>query len=194
MPTASPAWERVGEQLVRRRIEVDPRYSNRQTFADERGVNYRTISDIERGRRDNYEDATIAALEVAYVVRPGSIRRAVDDGGDLEPATAAAPSRPLRPVSTPPMPSPGSPAEEILAGLLASYPDDKVVTDVLGSQREKGKPAGVIVNEILQWLDFLESRGQLPGRESSAGLPGNGPKEKLRLQSGIVRPWPDTGF
>jgi hypothetical protein len=191
VPTASPAWERLGEQLVRRRIEVDPRYSNRQLFADERGVNYRSISDIERGRRDNYEDATIASLEVAYAVRPGSIRRAVD-GGDLEPLQAA----PARLRAAPPPASSGSPAEEILADLLARYPDDKIITDVLGGQLQNGKAARVIVNEILEWLDFLESKdigdSGLPQNGASAGLPAGKLKETLRLRPGNVRSWPYT--
>ena len=49
------AWVRLGELLVRRRIELDPRYRNRRTFTSERGVEYRIVNDIELGRRDNYE-------------------------------------------------------------------------------------------------------------------------------------------
>lgn len=85
MPTAN--WKRLGELLVRRRIELDPRYSNRQLFASERGLNYRTVSDIERGRRDNYEDATVTSVEVAYGVAAGSVARALG-GGELEPLAA----------------------------------------------------------------------------------------------------------
>lgn len=96
MPTAN--WKRLGELLVRRRIELDPRYSNRQLFAAERGINYRTVSDVERGRRDNYEDGTITALEVAYGVKPGSIGQFLA-GGELEalPRPAEAPPVPRNP-------------------------------------------------------------------------------------------------
>lgn len=76
--------------LVRRRIELNPAYRNRQTFVRERGVEYRTISDIENGRRANYETATLAALEVAYELASGAIRHYVDHGGQLEPAPKAA--------------------------------------------------------------------------------------------------------
>jgi hypothetical protein len=70
---------------VRQRIQLDPRYSNRRLFADERGINIRTVSDVEHGRRDNYEPVTIAAIEVAYMLAPGSVWRTLA-GGDLEPA------------------------------------------------------------------------------------------------------------
>jgi hypothetical protein len=81
---ASHDWKRLGEQLVRRRIELDPRYSNRQLFAAERGIGYRTVSDLERARRGNYDDSTIAAVEVAYAVTAGSAARVLA-GGELGP-------------------------------------------------------------------------------------------------------------
>lgn len=108
MPTDN--WTRLGELLVRRRIELDPRYSNRQLFAAERGINYRTVSDVERARRSNYEDGTITAVEVAYSVAPGSVA-AVLAGGDLAPVPAS------RPAGTPPRP-----AEAPLSRLAAAPP------------------------------------------------------------------------
>lgn len=84
------AWVRLGELLVRRRIELDPRYRNRRAFTSERAVEYRIVNDAELGKRDNYEPGTIAALEVAYALAPGSIGRALD-GGELEPQSAALP-------------------------------------------------------------------------------------------------------
>jgi len=84
------AWERLGELLVRRRIELDPRYRNRRTFEAERAPDlYRIINSIELGRRDNYEPGTIAALEAAYDIAPGAIGRALD-GGELEVQAVAA--------------------------------------------------------------------------------------------------------
>lgn len=90
LPVPTTDWKSLGEQLVRQRIELDPRYSNRQLFATERGVNYRTLSDIEHGRRDNYEPATLSSLEVAYALAPGSISRAAYEGIPLEPAAPPA--------------------------------------------------------------------------------------------------------
>lgn len=81
---------RLGELLVRRRIELDPRYRNRRTFTDERAPGlYRIINDIELGRRDNYEPGTVAALEAAYDIAPGAISRALE-GGELEPPDSQA--------------------------------------------------------------------------------------------------------
>jgi hypothetical protein len=77
-------WVRLGKLLVRQRIELDPRYVNRQLFANERCIGYRTVGDIERGRRSNYEEATIAAVETAYAVTPGSVAGALA-GGELTP-------------------------------------------------------------------------------------------------------------
>jgi hypothetical protein len=82
-----PAWTRLGELLMRRRIDLDPRYRNRRLFTAERAVEYRIVNDIELGNRDNYEPGTIAALEGAYAVAPGSIGRALE-GGELEPLGA----------------------------------------------------------------------------------------------------------
>jgi hypothetical protein len=85
-----PDWIRLGEFLIRRRIDLDPRYRNRRIFVAERAPDrYRIVNAIELGRRDNYEPATIAALEAAYGLAPGAIDRALA-GGELEvqPVTA----------------------------------------------------------------------------------------------------------
>jgi hypothetical protein len=86
------AWKRVGDQLVERRVQLDPRYRVRRVFARETcsGTSedswYRQITDLESGARDNYTRSTVAAAEAAYQLRPGSIRRLLDEGLDLEPA------------------------------------------------------------------------------------------------------------
>lgn len=129
------ARARLGEQLVRRRIELDPRYRNRQLFADERGVSYRIVSDIEAGRRENFEDATLAALEVAYQLAPGAIQ-AAETRGHLEPLPA--------PPALQAVPSPdddADPAESTLDVVL-----------LLADQRGHGKPAATILREIREWL------------------------------------------
>lgn len=85
MTDDAAAWERLGALLVRRRVELDRRYRNRQLFATERGIEYRLVSDIERHRRQNFEETTIAVLEAAYDLAPGSIGRALA-GGELAEA------------------------------------------------------------------------------------------------------------
>lgn len=68
-----PAWKHLGALLTRRRVELDPRYTNRRVFCEEKEIDYRVISDIEGGRRDNYSGVMITAIEVAYQLTPGSI-------------------------------------------------------------------------------------------------------------------------
>ena len=67
-------WERVGERLQQQRVTLDRRYRNRSLFSRERGINYRLSQDIETAARDNYELSTLTHIELAYGLRPGSIR------------------------------------------------------------------------------------------------------------------------
>jgi len=95
----NPAWVRLGEMLVRRRIALDPRYRNRRTFTAERAPRlYRIINDMELGKRGKFEPATKAAIEAAYDLAPGAIDRAAA-GGELVP-----PARPLVPAAVPDAP------------------------------------------------------------------------------------------
>ena len=41
-------WEALAELLIRKRVEISPRYHKRSVFAREHGLNYRLILDIER--------------------------------------------------------------------------------------------------------------------------------------------------
>jgi hypothetical protein len=76
--------KRLGELLVQRRIELNPRWRKRTVFAEDHGLNWRLLYDIERARRDSFSDETLAAIEVAYRWRKGSIA-AVIAGGDPVP-------------------------------------------------------------------------------------------------------------
>lgn len=78
------AWKRLGDLLIQRRIELSPRYRVRTVFAEETGLHWRMLYDIERGKRANFPDETLAAIEVAYRWQPGSIR-AVLAGGEPSP-------------------------------------------------------------------------------------------------------------
>ena len=77
MPESQAAWQRLGEMLERRRVELDTRYANLTRFSEERGIDYRLAWDIEHAARINYRRPTLTALEVAYGWRPGSIRLAL---------------------------------------------------------------------------------------------------------------------
>lgn len=150
MPASRKDWERVGPQLAERRVQIDARYANRRLFAEETGLNWRTIYDAEYGKRATFRRDTVASFETAYRLVPGSLARSLA-GGPLEP---------LPPTSLTPVPvrlpvTPGSPAEEILADLLGRYPGDPVV-QAIGAQT--GKPAPTRVAEVLEWLDIQAGR------------------------------------
>ena len=97
------AWERLGMLLTQRRAQIDPRYGRRTRFAEEHHLGHRVVYEIEKARRQNFGDGTIAAIEAAYELVPGSLRRTLD-GGPLEIATripepgAAAGAEPTEPV------------------------------------------------------------------------------------------------
>jgi hypothetical protein len=84
----SPEWKKLGDSLVERRVQLG--FRSRAAFCEERGVDYRLVYDIEQARRTNFTRSTVAALEVAYALAPGSISRFLA-GGDLE---TVPPSRP----------------------------------------------------------------------------------------------------
>ena len=72
---SDPVWQRLGEALQRRRVELDPRYRNLALFARERGLNERLVSDIEHARRSGYRKGTRHALEIAYGLDAGRLDR-----------------------------------------------------------------------------------------------------------------------
>lgn len=162
MPTAN--WTRLGELLVRRRIELDPRYSNRRLFCKERGVNYRTVTDIEHGLRGNYEPATVTALEVAYAVVPGSFARAATGEDGLEPLAATEPPDPEVPRNPFAHLAPAEP-EDDAAWAMFPDPGDKLLRWIWRLP--------VAVSEREQLVRDVRARRRAaqnpPGRES-AGL------------------------
>lgn len=90
MTTDASDWKALGDLLVIRRVQLHPQYKNRRRFvADTHGGGseaswYRMITSIETGGRDNYSRETLAAMEVAYELEPGSLRRSLTTGV-LEP-------------------------------------------------------------------------------------------------------------
>lgn len=76
-------WRRLGELLTARRVALGG--ANRTRFMEEQGVvkQSRIISDIELGKRTNYERGTLSLIEHVYGWKPGSIERVLR-GGDPE--------------------------------------------------------------------------------------------------------------
>jgi hypothetical protein len=83
------AWQRLGELLIRRRVEINPSYAKRSTFCTDTGLDYRVVADIEKARRTNFSRAVIVQLEAGYQLSRGNIERILR-GGDLEPAEPVA--------------------------------------------------------------------------------------------------------
>lgn len=83
MSTDAPDWKTLGDLLVTRRVQLHPQYKNRRKFvSDTHGGGseaswYRMITSIETGSRDNYSRETLAAMEVAYQLEPGSLTRSL---------------------------------------------------------------------------------------------------------------------
>jgi hypothetical protein len=128
--TTGPEWKRLGDLLLRRRIELDPSYKIRRRFCEATSSDpnswYRMVTDLEKGNRDNYEDGTLVAAEVAYRLRPGSIGRFVSGKtSQLEPLESEPPKP--EPVVVK-IPEDASPAE--IAGLEA-------VQAILDAQRRE---------------------------------------------------------
>jgi hypothetical protein len=119
MPADRNTRERAGHLLAARRAQLSPRYANRRVFAAERGMNWRTLHDIEHAKRDNFRPETLRAFETAYALVPCSLDRTLA-GGDLEPLPAGQELPPLRPVAAVPgppsadeIPRPGSEAGDL---------------------------------------------------------------------------------
>jgi hypothetical protein len=77
------AWQRLGDLLVARRIELSPRWRNRTRFAEEVGLHWRMLFDIERAKRQSFPAETLMAIEVAYRWQYGSIERVLAGGDPL---------------------------------------------------------------------------------------------------------------
>jgi hypothetical protein len=94
--TDAPNWKGLGDLLITRRVQLDPEYKNRRKFVAATATGstdswYRMINSVETGNRDNYARQTIAAIEVAYQLKPGSLMRSLRTQ-TLEPAQADQPA------------------------------------------------------------------------------------------------------
>jgi hypothetical protein len=63
-------------------------WRSRNAFARSAGISPRLLGDMEKGRRSNYSDATLAAVEAALGWEPGTCLRVVQGGAvrrDIDP-------------------------------------------------------------------------------------------------------------
>ena len=70
-------WGLLAAQIASERSR---RWRSRAAFAKAAGVSVRVIDDLERGRRSNYSDATLATVEAALGWEFGSAKRVVQGG------------------------------------------------------------------------------------------------------------------
>src|SRR5437773_2876343 len=81
-------WARLGARVVNRRVQF--KLLTREMLATRSGISTRVLGDIEKGRRDNYDPMTLAALEQALRWETGSVRRILDGGEPTDLATPTA--------------------------------------------------------------------------------------------------------
>lgn len=70
-------WVRLGRIILHDRSRY---WRTREEFARASGVSARVLDDLEAGRRDNYQDATLAAIEITLGWRAGTCLRVVQGG------------------------------------------------------------------------------------------------------------------
>lgn len=91
-------WQQLGDMLIQRRVELDARYRYRNAFADDTGLDWRLLYDIEKARRTNFTRSTLSAIEVAYRLEPRSVEEFLDGDEDaLVPLPDTAPESPPEP-------------------------------------------------------------------------------------------------
>jgi len=78
----------IGAVLMTRRTRFDPaRHRDRpgwmETVRSITDLSQTVVSHVETGARDNYNADTLSKLERAYQLRPGTLKGALQDGGDL---------------------------------------------------------------------------------------------------------------
>lgn len=64
-------------------VERARRWRSRAEFARAAGISARVIDDLEKGRRGNFSDLTLSAIEAALGWQPGAARQVVQGGAVL---------------------------------------------------------------------------------------------------------------
>lgn len=80
------ARKRLGKLLVQARFEMNPDWRNRRLFAEEQGINYRLVQDIETDARQNFDETTKMFIETKYGWALGSIDRVLAGGDPVKAA------------------------------------------------------------------------------------------------------------
>lgn len=143
MPTTPPAlsdstcllddgpmhdWKRLGTYVVARRVKLG--HATRIEFATAAQIHPRVLSDIENGRRVNYDKVTVAKLEGALGWETGSTMRVVQGG---EPWLTEQ--------------APATDTADDLSGLLTGYKPtrDEAIIKVMRSELPEDKKRQIIL-------------------------------------------------
>lgn len=158
-PSSTDDWERLGEQLTRRRVELAPRYGNRTVFAAERGIDYRLAYDIEEARRTNFRRTTLAGIAVAYAVTLDSVYATLKNGS-------------LEPVPPPPPPplawEDGGEGEPQGDAAWSLFPDDAVKRHVWRTPGMSERDRAELIKLIDRTRAEVRGGGEGPRRQERA--------------------------
>ena len=78
------AWTRLGDRVAAARVAAG--FRTREAFAAHAGISSRTLGDVERGRRESYDPATLAAIEHALGWPSGSVDAMLAEDRESLPA------------------------------------------------------------------------------------------------------------
>lgn len=84
MTTNDPRWQRLGEMIVERRLELG---WTQQQFSVAAGVAAKVISDLENGRRADYQVPTLVKVQTTLGWATGSIQDVLAGGLPTERTT-----------------------------------------------------------------------------------------------------------
>jgi transcriptional regulator with XRE-family HTH domain len=138
--------QRLGSLVVARRVQLG--YRRRPPFADAAGISLRTLGDIETGRRERYDPATVATLEQALQWKTGSVQHIIDGGDPTEqnPATETdATTTTYVPERTP------QGSEAIRRVLTSDIPDDRKqeIIELLLAEKRRVEQQSVETAELM---------------------------------------------
>jgi hypothetical protein len=75
-------WQRLAQAIVDRRVELGFKTREALLAQDEVDLSRRVLSDLEKGRRDNYDQGTLSRLERALEWPKGAVYRILRGQGD----------------------------------------------------------------------------------------------------------------
>jgi len=150
----------IGAVLITRRVNFDPAHHRDRpgwmgTVRSITDLSPSVITNVETGVRANYADGTMSKLERAYQLRPGTLKGALQDGGDL----VASDGEVLYP---PPIPGSEHTRERAIAREWHSEITSRATGMVLDLEaRTEGLPDDVAKAAVRRAMDAAEAQAVL---------------------------------